>query len=285
MADDRIPRQTGSPWFVLGRYILSMLGWRLASFLGIVLLWGVASTLSGGSLPGPLSALKEFQQLANPQPPGHGLQPENSIWVHLGASALRAYSGLLLALLIFVPLGVLLGSGRFIYCSTMGVVEFGRSVPSFMLLLVLLSLRITGEWGRMICIVYAVGIVLTDYTATAVRNVPSEQVEPLRLMGAGPWRGFWGAIWVPVFLNAVLPALRISVGISLIVSLVVETMIQPEKGLGVLLNTKMGQVDFSGALALIIVTGFLGWIGNVLATITADVARWVLEGRPLNVPR
>ena len=267
------------------RYLSSLIAWRLLAFLGITLLWAAVSTASAGRFPGPLAAYGEFLKFAFPEDPGFGLQPEKSIWFHTAASAARAYGGLLMGFAIFFPLGVLLGTKATAYRASAGIVEFGRSVPAFMLLLVLLSLHIRGECARMICISYAVGIVLLDYTMSAARNVPQEQTEVFRLMRTSPWRLFWMTLWVPLWLNALLPALRIGVGVSLIVALVVETMIQPESGLGVLLNASLGRVDIAAGLVLILVTGFLGWAGNLAVTIISDVSWWVLGGRPLSVSR
>ncbi len=275
------PFSIESPSGILIRYILSMLGWRIGAFVVIALIWTFTSIITGGSLPGPEKAWGEFVEFANPPSPGFGLTPSPSIWEHIAASATRAYGGLGLSLVVFLPLGVLIGSGRFVYRSAIGLVEFARSIPAFMLILIFLSLNLSGEWARMLCVVFAVGILLTDYVATAMRNVPSEQIEVLRLMGAGPWRTFWKAIWMPILMNAIMPAMRIGVGVALIVALVVETLIQPETGLGVLVNTSMGRASIGAGLALIIVAGFIGWIGNVMVTLVSDILWWYFSGRPL----
>lgn len=273
------------PGRLLARYILSMVAWRLASAAMVLLVWTGLSLLSGGRLPSPLDALRQLAHFIRPGLPAPGLTPDLSLLTHAGASALRAYGGLVISLFLFLPLGILLGAKRLSYYSTIGVIEFLRSVPAFMLILVLLSLHVTGEWGRMACVVFAVGVLLTDYAASAMRNMPADRIEILRAMRANPWQLFWKAMWVPLLLNAVLPTLRIGVGVAVIIALVVETLVQPQTGLGVLINAKLGQVNVEGGLALILVAGFLGWVGNFLVSVVSDVLWWVFAGRPLTPVR
>lgn len=223
----------------------------------------------------------EFLKIGVSTTKSHGITPDPSIWAHMLATACRAYGGLFLALVFFVPLGVVIGARRRIYCSTIGLIEFARSVPAFMLVLVFMSLHLTREVGRMTCVIFAVGILVADYTATAVLNTPPELLEVFRLMRAGRMKIFRRVMGPRIVLDAIMPTMRIGVGISLIVSLVVETLLIPERGLGVVLNSRMGKVNIAGGMALIVAAGVLGWIGNVLVSLAADMLWWFFEGRPL----
>jgi ABC-type nitrate/sulfonate/bicarbonate transport system permease component len=270
-----------SPARLVSKYLVTAFAWRLGSFVAITAAWALASALVGDALPGPGQAMSEIQSLLSPRRvPGLGMAP--TLFEHIGATAIRAYAGLALGLILFTPLGVVLGMGRFVYSSSIALVEFARSVPAFMLILLLLALRISGEPARIVCIVWAVGALMMDYAATATRNVPTDRLEVFRLMRASRWTTFWRAMWVPILLNALVPALRIGVGISLVVALVVETLIQPQRGLGVLLNMHMGRVDIAGGLALVVVTGLLGWLGNLAVTMISDLLWWRFAGRPLD---
>ncbi len=268
-----------SEYKILLRYIFSAIGLRLFSFFLIIVFWFLVSWLSRGEFPAPYNAIEELLDFVKPQL-STSFSDEPSLWTHIFSSGLRAYGSLLLSLLIFVPIGIFLGTNNLTYKLAIGSVEFARSIPAFLFILVLMSVRMSGETIRIFCIIFATGTLLTDYTVTAIRNVPSERTEILRLMGANYWTVFWQAIWIPLLLKAVMPALRICVGIALIVTLVVEYLIPPETGIGVIVVSKMGNVSIAGSLAIIIIAGLLGWIGNLIVAIVSDILWWFYEGRP-----
>lgn len=270
---------------VIGRYLLSSVSWRFGSLAILLGCWHVAALVSGGVMPGLTDGWREFQSLMNPTDLGFGLSRDSSVWTHLGHSAMRAYGALLISLALFTPLGMLIGSGRIVYQGSIGILEFGRSVPAFMFLLVLLSMRITGETARVTSIVLGTGAIICDYVASGVRNADKDRLEVLRLMRVGRFAAFWHSTWIPVLLDSLLPALRIGVGVSLILALVVETLTIPQSGLGVLLNASMGKVSLAGGLVLVFAAGFLGWIGNLAITLTSDALWWIYEGRPLPCSR
>lgn len=267
-----------SEYKILLRYIFSAIGLRLFSFFLIIVFWFLVSWLSRGEFPTPYNAIEELLDFAKPQL-STSFSDEPSLWTHIFSSGLRAYGSLLLSLFIFVPIGIFLGTNNLTYKLAIGSVEFARSIPAFLFILVLMSVRMSGETIRIFCIIFATGTLLTDYTVTAIRNVPSERTEILRLMGANYWTVFWQAIWIPLLLKAIMPALRICVGIALIVTLVVEYLIPPETGIGVIVVSKMGNVSIAGSLAIIIIAGLLGWIGNLIVAIVSDILWWFYEGQ------
>lgn len=276
-------RYAVGPLSALARYVACSIAVRVMSFAGFLVVWWCVSTLFFASLPTPGETASELLELARPVNLGHGLETDPSIWRHAMSTAARSYGGLVIALLVFVPIGILIGTTKSAYASSVGLIEFGRSVPAFMLILVLLNLRISGEWARMTCIVFAVGILLTDYTATAMRRMPREQTDVLKAVGASGWQLFTKVHFIPLVTEAVLPTMRIGVGVSLIVCVVVETLVQPDTGIGMVLTTKLGKVSVAGGLALVVVVGVLGWIGNLTVSLSTDIIQWIYSGRPLSV--
>ena len=270
-----------SPVCVLTRHILSMLGWRLFAFILVIILWTCLSLLTNDNLPSPLKSFNELKELLVQNKISETIKPEPSIWNHVVATAIRSYLGLIVSFMVFFPIGVIIGSRIAVYKSVIGLIEFARAVPAFMLLLILLNLDIVGEWGRVICICFAPGLLMADYTATSVKNLPPERIEILKLMGASHIKALRKAGGIPIILNAVLPALRVGVGIAVILSIVVEMITIPNCGLGVFMNTALGRVNIAASLAFLVLAGLIGWIGNLFVTLISDVCWWYWGGRPL----
>ena len=265
-----------SQFKLLYTYFITICFWRVLAFAIVAFSWFAGSWISGGVLPDPVQS---FERILS----SHSGYVNEGVpfWTHIAYTGGRAYLGLLIALMFSIPVAILVTTQKHVTYSILSLIEFARSVPAFMFLLVLICISVTQEWARMTCIVYSTSVIMIDYLVTAIAKTPAEYSEPYHLIGQRGVKLFFISKWMPLFLNAILPSLRIGVGVSLIVALVVETLIQPEKGMGMMINSYLGQGNLEGGLVLITVSGLLGWIGNIVITIMSDVSRWVFEGTPL----
>jgi osmoprotectant transport system permease protein len=131
-------------------------------------------------------------------------------WAHIQISA----AALLLAALVGIPAGVLLGHVRRGAFLAVSVVNIGRAIPSYAVMALLLpfSLRYgfgLGFWPTMIALVLlAIPPIFTN-TYTGVRDVPEDAVEAARGMGMKT-RQVVGRVEVPVAVPLILTGLRVS---------------------------------------------------------------------------
>jgi ABC-type nitrate/sulfonate/bicarbonate transport system permease component len=91
-------------------------------FLGIW--WLIAALLTSPYIPTPAAVLQAFVQLVE-----HGDTLGNPLWLHVWASTSRVLGGFLLAAVIAVPLGLLMGLHRPLYDSLRLVIEPFRFIP------------------------------------------------------------------------------------------------------------------------------------------------------------
>jgi len=131
-------------------------------------------------------------------------------WAHIRISVVA----MLIASLVAVPAGVLLGHVRRGALAAVSIVNIGRAIPSFAIMALLLpfSLRYgfgLGFWPTVVALVLlAIPPIFTN-TYTGVRGVPDEAVEAARGMGM---RGgeLVRKVEVPVAVPLIITGLRVS---------------------------------------------------------------------------
>ena len=131
-------------------------------------------------------------------------------WAHIRIS----FVAILIAGVLAVPAGVLLGHVRRGAFVAVSVVNIGRAIPSFAILALLLPLSLRygfglGFWPTIVALVLlAIPPIFTN-TYTGVRDVPAEAVEAARGMGM---RGgeLVRKVEVPVAVPLILTGLRVS---------------------------------------------------------------------------
>lgn len=191
----------------------------------------------------------------------------------LGPSLGRIASGFALAVLVAVPVGLLMGSVRFVYHLLEPITEFLRPIPSSAYIPVaILFLGIGNEMKVFVVFLSCVFPILLN-TYGGVRGIDPVLVDTGRTFGVSRGEALWSIVF-PAALPAVLTGMRISLGIALIVSVVSE-MITGNSGIGyfILDMQRVFRVPemFSGIFTL----GVLGYLINFLfLRIEAHFLRW-----------
>lgn len=252
--------------------VAGLLAWRLLSLILVLAAWSIAAALTTDSLGGPTSSIFAvkalFEASAN----------DPSLSAHFGATATRTVVSLSLASAVGIPLGLVLGGFRYVYSASIGLVEYLRALPAFMLLPVFAVLGMTDEVARVLVISLAGMSIILDYVASGVRSLPISRLDIYRAMRINSTKVFLHTTLVPVMLQYYLPSLRICVGVCLIVTLVVEAILVPKVGLGAPLIVTMGSATIDAALGLIALAALLGWALNLVAGLVADLAWFVFLG-------
>jgi len=216
--------------------------------LGVLLLLELhARSLAAGSdsLAPPTAALHAFA----------GALLDGSLWqatlFTLGAAA----SGLALAAVLGIPLGIALGlSARASRLSALSI-ELLRPIPS--VALIPLAMLVFGFGLRMEASVVAFASFwpLLILTRAAVSQVEPRLLEVSQVLGLSPWqRGM--KIVLPAIVPRLFVALRLGVAVSLVVAVTVEIAANPN-GMGYAMMIAQQSLDPALMLA------WLGWIGVV----------------------
>ena len=217
--------------------------------VGTLLLWcvlsygGLVQTLF---LPTPTQVLQAAVELAS----------DGSLLTHSTASVAVIVTGFLLASVLAVPLGILVGSFKIAEALVGPVVGFVRYLPvSAMIPLIILWVGIDFE-SRVTVIFIGTFFQQVILVADVSANVSKDLLEVSYTLGARPRHVLWRVL-VPATLPGVMDTLRITIGWAW-TYLVVAELVAANKGLGYLILNSQRGLFTDRIFVGILVIGLLG---------------------------
>lgn len=218
---------------------------RAAILLGVALAWELLPRL-GLADPTFLPPLSEVLAA------GRELAGNGQLAEHVQASLQRSLTGLALAVLLAVPLGLAIGWYRRTHEVLNPLIEVLRNTAPLALLPLFILFLGIGEVSKVAIVLYSCTWPLLLNTVAGVRQVDPMLVRSARTMGATP-----GQLFVKVILPAALPAIFVGVRLasaSSILVLIAAEMVGAKAGLGYLViyaqyNFQIPQMYF-GILAI-----------------------------------
>jgi sulfonate transport system permease protein len=226
--------------------------------MGLLLLFEVyvrATAAGSDSLAPPLAALRAFA----------GAALDGSLWQATLFTMGAAASGLGVAAVLGIPLGIALGlSPRAVRLSALSI-ELLRPVPS--VALIPLAMLVFGFGLRMETSVVAFASFwpLLILTRAAVTQVEPRLLEVSQVLALSPWQRGWKIV-LPAIVPRLFVALRLGVAVALVVAVTVEIAANPN-GMGYAMMIAQQSLDPALMLA------WLGWIGVVGYAINAAALR------------
>jgi NitT/TauT family transport system permease protein len=183
---------------------------------------------------------------------------------NVGGTMLAWTIGMLVAMAIAIPLGLLLGSSWRSYLAATTAIEFLRPIPSVALIPLVIILRGRGLDMKVILIVYASVWPILFNTIYGMREVDPLAKDTARAFGLGRLAILW-----KVSLRSAAPfiytGIRISAAIALILAISTELIAGGGLGIGtwMIANSETG-VPREFLYAGIVVTGLIGLLLNTL---------------------
>jgi NitT/TauT family transport system permease protein len=204
---------------------------------------------------------------------GWKLLLSGALYAHAAASLERAFSGLGLAILFAIPLGLLVGAHQRLAEVLNPVLEVFRNTAPLALLPVFTLILGIGELSKVTMVLYAASWPILLSTATAVRNVDPLLIKAARSMGLGRTALFRKVI-LPASVPAVFTGVRLAAAISLLVLIAAE-MVGARSGLGYLINSAQFNFEIPDMYAGIVTLSIIGLALNaVLRWIELRLSRW-----------
>jgi NitT/TauT family transport system permease protein len=248
-----------------------------ALLLALLGLWSALATGQGvADFPGPRRVALAFLELSR-TPPGARVPLLAS---HVIASVFRVTWGFLLAALMAIPLGLLMGWHARVYRAVNPLVQILRPIsPIAWIPIAILLLR--HDDPRSIFLIFISSFFpIVVATAAAVQNIPQVYLRSAANFGCSRRRLF-ASVVLPAALPQILTGLRIAVGVAWLVVVAAE-MVAIESGLGYLIidaRNAGGRYDLIVAAMLTI-----GVIGLLLDTLLRrlerlDELRWGYASR------
>lgn len=179
------------------------------------------------------------------------------------ASLNRTLQAFLIAGVIGVPLGVLLGSNEKAYRSVEFLIDFFRSTPSSALIPLFLMIFGVTDMNKIAIAAFAAVLVILFNSAYGVINARKQRVMAARVMGASRWRIFKDVlIWES--LQPTFVGLRSGVSMALVIVIVAEMFIGSDSGLGNRIINAQQVLNVRDMYAAILAAGALGYVLNIL---------------------
>ncbi|SDR52039.1 NitT/TauT family transport system permease protein [Paraburkholderia fungorum] len=261
-----IARETQSPPAQRGSVRLSVVFERSIALIVFVLLWEFLPRLgivSAAYLSPPSQVAVAIFKLVQ----------SGDVWVHLGASAWRSLSGLLVAVAGGVVCGVALGWFRRAERIIDPLYQLLRQVSAFALFPVFMLFLGIGESSKIAIIVWAAFWPVLLNTISGVKQVERIFVDCARSMGAS--QGFiFAKVVLPAALPQILTGVRLA-GAYSITALVAAEMIGARSGLGfyTLNSQETFQIpDMYAGIVLLALFGLL--INRSLSLLERRLLRW-----------
>lgn len=234
--------------------LMARLGWGLGGIAILAALWLVAGywlSVNPGTVSfskfGLIPTLQAFPELWE----GGKIQHAAA------ASGYRLGAGLLIAILIGVPIGVLMGRIKWFNNYTNSPFQFIRMISplSWMPLAVL----VFATWNGSIIFLIAIASVWPVIFATAagLAKVDPSWFKVARNLGAKPWHMLTKVI-VPAIMFDVLSGIRLALGVAWIV-LVPAEYLGVTSGLGYAIEDARETLSYNHLTALVLTIGIIGY--------------------------
>lgn len=196
-------------------------------------------------------------------------------WVALGQTLTTWAIGLAIALIAGILLGILIGSVPLLQKATASTIEFLRPIPSVALIPLAVLLFGIGMEATLLLVIYASFWQVLVQVLYGVQDVDPVARDTARSYRFGFFKEGYRLVW-PTVLPYAMTGFRLSAAVALILTLTGELIIGTP-GLGKLLAIAQQSAAVASMYALVIVTGLLGVVINILARV---VERRVLHWHP-----
>jgi len=175
----------------------------------------------------------------------------------------RTLQAFLIAAVVGMPLGVILGSNERAYRSVEFLIDFFRSTPSSALIPLFLMIFGVSDINKVAIAAFGAFLIVVFNSAYGVINARKQRVMAARVMGASRWQIFKDVlVWES--LQPSFVGLRSAISMALVIVIVAEMFIGSESGLGHRIINSQQVMNVRDMYASILAAGVLGYALNVL---------------------
>jgi len=175
----------------------------------------------------------------------------------------RTCQAFMIAAVIGVPLGVVLGSTEKAYRSVEFLIDFFRSTPSSALIPLFMMIFGISDLNKVAIAAFGALLIVVFNSAYGVINARKQRVMAARVMGASRWQIFKDVlVWES--LQPSFVGLRSAVSMALVIVIVAEMFIGADSGLGNRIINSQQVMNVREMYASILAAGVMGYALNVL---------------------
>jgi NitT/TauT family transport system permease protein len=198
---------------------------------------------------------------------------DGTIAEHIGISLQRAALGFLLAVIVAVPLGLVMGRYALFERMSDFLVQTLRNTSQFALMPVFILVLGIGEASKIAITFYAAVFFLLVNTIVGVKSVDPLLLKAARSMGTSDWDLFKKVI-LPSAIPSIVAGARLGVKTSLF-SVIAAEMLAAQSGIGFLIQHSSLMLETDRMYAGILTLTATGLILNyLLVALEARATRW-----------
>lgn len=190
------------------------------------------------------------------------LWKDGTLQLDIIASVSRVVRGWILAVLIGVPLGLLVGSFKHVRWLIEPILSFFRFVPAIALTTLFLMWFGVGDKSKIALIIYASFFPIFVNTIAGVVSMDHALIEAASCLGASRARVFF-TVMVPSAVASIFTGIRLGLGSSIICIIAAEMLVGSD-GLGYLINSSKLYYKTGWAFAGIVSLALIGFFADRL---------------------
>lgn len=232
--------------------------WGIGGLVAVFALWSVGTTIVGA--PGGFA--QKFSPAAAIVSLGD-LLVHSDMPMHVLASLRRVLVGLAFALAIGVPLGLAVGSLRFLDAATTPAFQFLRMISPLSWMPIAVMVLGVGDEPIYFLLAFAAVWPILLNTAAGVRQLDPHWLQLARSLAATRAETLLRVV-IPGVLGHVLTGIRLAIGILWIVLVPCE-MLGVSAGLGYFILDTRDRLAYSELTATVLLIGLLGFLLDALA--------------------
>jgi nitrate/nitrite transport system permease protein len=238
--------------------------------LGLV--WQLAAASPTSPLPSPTRILEESRDIiVDPFRVGKGI--DQGLFWHVGASLMRVFQGYMIAAVVGIAVGVLLGQSRIAMRGLDPIFQVLRTVPPLAWLPLSLAAFRDGQPSAIFVIfITSVWPILIN-TSVGIRNIPQDYRNVARVLRLSPIE-FFVRVMVPATVPHMFTGLRIGIGLSWL-AIVAAEMLIGGVGIGFFIWDAWNSSRISD---IIVALAYVGVVGFLLDRLIATVGHLLTRG-------
>lgn len=179
------------------------------------------------------------------------------------ATVLRTFEAFLIAAVLGVPLGIVMGSSEPVYRSFEFLIDFFRSTPASALIPMFILFFGIGEFNKVAIASFSALLIILFNSAYGVMHATRNRILAAKVMGANRFRIFKDVLFWESLPQTFI-GLRSGISIALVIVIVAEMFIGTETGLGKRIIDAQQVLNVKDMYASILITGILGYALNTL---------------------
>lgn len=231
---------------------------NVSGLLFLLAFWWIGTLLLASSVPLAklLAPIPTFTHL-------YELITNNLLTSHIFASLVRVAISLLLALIIGIPIGILIGQSKFLETMSNGSFQLLRMISPLSWMPVVVMLFGIGNSPIFFLLTFAAVWPIILNTIAGVKSINTSWLQLGNSLSATRFEMLRFIIFPAIF-SSVLNGLRLAIGVVWIVLVPCE-MLGVNEGLGYFILDTRDRLAYSELMAGILLIGIIGWILDSLA--------------------